>query len=39
MLRKGRRYALVIVLVIAAVVTPADPLSMFVLAIPAVFVV
>ena len=33
-LRKGRRYALVIVLVIAAVVTPADPLSMVIVAAP-----
>ena len=33
-LRKGRRYALVVVLVIAAVVTPADPLSMMIVAAP-----
>ena len=33
-LRKGRRYAIVAVLIIAAIVTPADPLSMFVVAIP-----
>jgi sec-independent protein translocase protein TatC len=33
-LRKGRRYALVIVLVIAAIVTPADPLSMVIVAAP-----
>ena len=33
-LRKGRRYAIVIVLVLAALITPADPFSMFVLAIP-----
>ncbi len=33
-LRRGRRYALVLVLVFAALVTPADPVSMFVLAIP-----
>ena len=33
-LRKGRRYALVGVLVIAAIVTPADPLSMLIVAAP-----
>lgn len=33
-LRKGRRYALVAVLAIAAVVTPADPLSMLIVAAP-----
>ena len=33
-LRKGRRYAIVVVLVISAIVTPADPLSMIVVAIP-----
>ena len=33
-LRKGRRYAIVAVLVLAAVVTPADPLSMFIVATP-----
>lgn len=33
-LRRGRKYALVLVLVFAALVTPADPVSMFVLAIP-----
>ena len=33
-LRKGRRYALVAVLVIAAIVTPADPLSMMIVAAP-----
>ena len=33
-LRKGRRFALVIVLVIAAIVTPADPLSMMIVAAP-----
>ena len=33
-LRKGRRYAVVAVLVLAAVVTPADPLSMIVVAAP-----
>lgn len=34
MLRKGRKYALVVVLVLAAFITPSDPFSMFVLAIP-----
>ncbi len=34
LLRKGRRYAFVIVLVLSALITPADPFSMFVLAIP-----
>ncbi len=34
MLRKGRRYAFVIILIFAAIITPADPVSMFVLAIP-----
>ncbi|MBO4447313.1 MAG: twin-arginine translocase subunit TatC [Bacteroidales bacterium] len=33
-LRKGRRYAVVAVLVLAAIVTPADPLSMIVVAAP-----
>lgn len=33
-LRKGRRYAFVLVLIISAFITPADPVSMFVLAIP-----
>ena len=33
-LRKGRRYAVVIVLTIAAIVTPADPLSMLIVATP-----
>ena len=33
-LRSGRRYALVAVLVLAAVVTPADPLSMLIVAAP-----
>ena len=33
-LRKGRRYAVVGVLVLAAIVTPADPLSMLVVAAP-----
>ena len=36
-LRKGRRYAAVIVLVLSALITPADPFSMFVLAIPLYF--
>ena len=34
MLRKGRRYAIVAVLVLAALITPSDPFSMFVLALP-----
>lgn len=34
MLRKGRKFAVVIVLVLAALITPSDPFSMFVLAIP-----
>lgn len=34
LLRKGRKYAIVLVLVLAALITPADPFSMFVLAIP-----
>ena len=34
MLKKGRKYAFVIVLVLAALITPSDPFSMFVLAIP-----
>lgn len=33
-LRKGRRYAVVAVLVLAALVTPADPLSMLIVATP-----
>ena len=37
MLRKGRRYAAVVVLVLSALITPADPFSMFVLAIPLYF--
>ena len=36
-LRKGRRYAVVAVLVISALITPADPFSMFVLAFPLYF--
>lgn len=34
MLRKGRKFAIVIVLVLAALITPSDPFSMFVLSIP-----
>ena len=34
LLRKGRRYAVVAVMVLAALITPSDPFSMFVLAIP-----
>jgi len=34
LLRKGRKYAIVLMLVLAALITPADPFSMFVLAIP-----
>ena len=34
MMRKGRKYAIVAVLVLAALITPSDPFSMFVLAIP-----
>ena len=34
MLKKGRRYAIVVVLIVAAIVTPADPLSMMVVAAP-----
>ncbi len=33
-LRKGRRYAVVLVLVLSALITPSDPFSMFVLAVP-----
>jgi sec-independent protein translocase protein TatC len=36
-LRKGRRYAVIIVLVLSALITPSDPFSMFVLAIPLYF--
>ena len=35
--KKGRRYAVVVVLVLAALITPADPFSMFVLAFPLYF--
>ena len=34
MLRQGRRYAIVAVLLLSALITPSDPFSMFVLAIP-----
>ena len=34
MLRGGRKYALVVILVLAALITPSDPFSMFVLAVP-----
>lgn len=34
MLRKGRKYALLIIFVVAAVVTPPDPFSQFILGIP-----
>lgn len=33
-LRKGRKYALVVILVVSAIITPSDPFSMIVLAIP-----
>ena len=33
-LRKGRRYAIVAVLILAAIITPADPLSMLIAAAP-----
>ncbi len=33
-LRKGRKYALVVILVLAALITPSDPFSMLVLAVP-----
>lgn len=33
-LKKGRKYAIVVMLVIAAIITPSDPFSMLVLAIP-----
>ena len=33
-LRKGRKYAIVAVLLLSAIITPSDPFSMFVLAIP-----
>jgi len=34
MLRKGRKFAFVAVLILAALITPSDPFSMFVLAVP-----
>lgn len=34
MLRKGRKYAIVVILVISALITPSDPFSMLVLAAP-----
>ena len=34
MLRKGRKYALVAILILSALITPSDPFSMFVLSIP-----
>ena len=34
MLRKGRKYAVIAVLLLSALITPSDPFSMFVLAIP-----
>lgn len=34
MLRKGRKYAIVVILVLSALITPSDPFSMLVLAIP-----
>ena len=34
MLRKGRKFAIVIVMVISALITPSDPFSMFVLSLP-----
>lgn len=36
-LRRGRKYAFVAILIVAALITPADPVSMFVLAIPMYF--
>jgi sec-independent protein translocase protein TatC len=33
-LRKGRKYALIVILIIAAVLTPPDPLSQLILALP-----
>ena len=34
MLRRGRKYAVIVVLMLSALITPSDPFSMFVLAIP-----
>lgn len=36
-LRKGRKYAVVVVMVLAALITPSDPFSMMVLAVPLYF--
>lgn len=33
-LRKGRKYAFVVILILSAIITPTDPFSMFVLAVP-----
>ena len=33
-LKSWRKYAIVVVLILAALITPSDPFSMFVLAIP-----
>ena len=33
-LRKGRKAAFVVILVVSALITPSDPVSMFVLALP-----
>ena len=34
MLRSGRKYALIVILIIAAIITPADPFSMIIAAMP-----
>lgn len=34
MLRKGRKYAVVVILALSAIITPSDPFSMLVLAVP-----
>lgn len=34
MLRKGRKFAIVIVMILSALITPSDPFSMFVLSLP-----
>lgn len=34
MLRKGRKYAVIVIMVISAIITPSDPFSMLVLSIP-----
>jgi len=36
-LRKGRKYAIIVILVISAFITPSDPFSMLVLAVPLYF--